>query len=60
MDGKYGGVMNKYICVIILCGIIGCVSNPDIKKNNNVVEVKKDNNVKKDLLFYFWVVTGGM
>ena len=51
--------MGKYILMIILCVVMGCVSNKvDIKDSN--MNIKQDKNITKDLLYYFWVVTGGM
>ena len=56
VGGKYGEmIMGRYILMVMLCVIMGCASNPDVKDN-----AKQDKNIKKDLLYYFWVVTGGM
>lgn len=50
-----------YIIIIILC--VSCANTNGIKgvdKDNNVEIEQEDKNIVKSMLFYFWVITGGM
>lgn len=55
----------RILCMIIIVLCIGCANTDNIKDNvdNNVVETEEqdeDKNVIKSIIFYFWVITGGM
>lgn len=54
----------KILCMIVIILCIGCANTNNIKdvdKNDNIeTEQEQDKNVVKSILFYFWVITGGM
>lgn len=56
----------KILYTIIIILFIGCTNTNNIKdmsnKNVNIEaeQEEQDKNILKSILFYFWVITGGM